>query len=43
MAEILYKPHLLDRRTALKVGLAGVAASTAVFRTTSVLAQQSLQ
>nr|PZN77369.1 MAG: hypothetical protein DIU57_16600 [Pseudomonadota bacterium] len=43
MAETLYKPHMLDRRTALKIGLAGVAASTPIFRTTSVLAQQTLQ
>lgn len=33
----------LSRRGALKAGLAGLAASTAAFRTTSVLAQQSLQ
>lgn len=43
MTERLQKPHLLSRRTALQAGLAGIAAGTAAFRTTSVLAQQSLQ
>lgn len=33
----------LSRRTALNFGLAGIVASTSAFRTTSVLARQSLQ
>lgn len=45
MTRNLQRLHLptLSRRNALRLSLAGLAASAATFRTTSVLAQQSLQ